>query len=84
MAILKFEETELKVNDNEPIKEGSREIGVPFGCENGMCGSCIINVEEGLENLSEQNEREKDLGLEDNQRLACQCSIKTGSVKINF
>ncbi len=84
MAILKFEDTELEVNDNEPIKESSREIGVPFGCENGMCGSCIINVEEGLENLSEQNEKEEDLGLEDNQRLACQCSIKTGTVKINF
>ena len=84
MAILKYEDTELETNDNEPIKEVAREIGVPFGCENGMCGSCIITIEEGLENLSEQNEKDEDLGLEDNQRLACQCSIKTGTVKINF
>tara|TARA_Y100000310_G_scaffold339275_1_gene431469 strand:+ start:1040 stop:1294 length:255 start_codon:yes stop_codon:yes gene_type:complete len=84
MAILKFEDTELEINDHEPIKEGAREIGVPFGCEDGLCGSCIIKVEEGMENLNERNDKEEDMGLEENQRLACQCNIKTGIVKINF
>ena len=84
MAILQYEGRELEINDHGPIKEGAREIGVPFGCEDGLCGSCIIEVEEGMENLNKRNDKEEDMGLEVNQHLACQGNIKTGIVKINF
>tara|TARA_Y100000031_G_scaffold107597_1_gene118443 strand:+ start:18 stop:272 length:255 start_codon:yes stop_codon:yes gene_type:complete len=84
MATIIHEDEKIDLMDHQKISETAKEIGVPFGCENGMCGACIITIEDGLENVSEKNEKEEDLGLEENQRLACQSKIKTGTIKINF
>jgi len=43
-----------------------------------------LHVVEGKENLSELTEEEKDLGRDKEHRLACQCKIKEGEVKIGF
>lgn len=86
MAKLIFNENEETIlEDGSPIKEICEESGVPFACEEGVCGTCVIEVEEGMENLSSFTQEEEDfLGEMGCERLACQCRIKSGCVKIKF
>lgn len=86
MAKLIFNENEETIlEDGSPIKEVCEEFGVPFACEEGVCGTCVIEVEEGMENLSPFTQEEEDfLGEMGCERLACQCRIKSGNVKIKF
>ncbi len=87
MAKLIFEDTgeEHELEDDAPIAEICEEAGVPFACTEGICGTCVIEVEEGMENLSEFTQEEEDfLGDLDTERLACQCKIKSGCVKVKF
>jgi len=87
MGKLIFEDTgeEHTLEDNSPIAEICEEAGVPFACTEGICGTCVIEVEEGMENLSEFTQEEEDfLGDMDIERLACQCKLKSGCVKIKF
>jgi ferredoxin len=73
---------EVEIPDGEPIKEYAKTLDIPFGCEHGICGTCIVTVEEGMENLSEKNRAEKEMHLADNQRLCCQIKIQKGNVII--
>ncbi len=76
---------EVEIEDGTSIKDACEENGVPFACEEGICGTCVIEVEEGMENLSPFTEEEEDfIGDACNERLACQCKIKGGCVKISF
>lgn len=76
---------EKKIPDGESIITCCEEAGVPFACTEGVCGTCIIEVTEGMDNLSEFTQEEKDfLGDMDRERLACQCKILHGLVKIKF
>ena len=77
------EETELP--DGSALTECCEEAGVPFACTEGICGTCVIEVLDGMENLSPQTEEEKDfLGVQNKERLACQCKIQYNSVTISF
>lgn len=73
-----------KVKDGEPITEACKKLGIPFSCTEGVCGTCIMEVVEGKENLSPINELESDLGADETYRFACQCKLKKGDVKIKF
>ncbi|MAG02938.1 ferredoxin [Candidatus Pacearchaeota archaeon] len=73
---------EVEVEDGSSMKIVEEEFNIPFGCEDGLCGSCIIEVGEGMENLTDKNDKERDMGIAENERLSCQCSIKQGVVKI--
>jgi len=87
MAKLKFDNTgeELALPDESPIAEACEQAGVPFACTEGVCGTCVIEVVEGMQNLSPFTQEEKDfLGDMECERLACQCKIKRGEVKIKF
>lgn len=61
---------------------------VLFGCRTGICGTCLVNIIEGGENLSAPDENEQEV-LEivapdhPNARLACQIKVK-GEVKIEY
>lgn len=50
-----------------------------FGCCQGQCGTCVIKVEKGHDNLSRMTEQEKATlsakQLEPACRLACQCAL---------
>ena len=87
MGKLIFEETgeECDIEPNGLIAEACEEAGVPFACSEGVCGTCVIEVTEGMENLSEFTQEEEDfLGEKGCERLACQCRLKKGAVKIKF
>ncbi len=59
---------------------------IPFGCEQGICGTCLVTIVEGEENLSDIESVEQEtldaMGSEDHQRLACQCSVEGGDVTV--
>ncbi len=87
MAKLIFEhqKEEKELEENEPIIQACEEAGVPFACTEGVCGTCVIEVVEGMENLSPFTQEESDfLGEQNKERLACQCKIRCGSVKVIF
>jgi ferredoxin len=87
MGKLIFEHSgeEKEVPDGEPIASVCEEAGVPFACTEGVCGTCVIEVVEGMDNLSPFTQEEKDfLGDEGNERLACQCKLRGGCIKIKF
>jgi len=75
---------EKEIKDGEAIRPAAEELGVLFGCEDGICGTCMIDVVEGEENLSELTQQEKDLERDREHRLACQCGINKGEVAIDF
>jgi ferredoxin len=59
---------------------------LPFGCRNGECGTCVVEIVQGMEFLSEINEKEKKVLKEagvgtskQNLRLSCQMKI----IKLN-
>ncbi len=88
MAKLVFEHNkeESELPDNSPIAEVCEDAGVPFACTEGVCGTCVIEVKKGHENLSKPTQEEKDF-LGDgacDERLACQCKIRCGTVEISF
>ena len=85
MATIKTAEKAVPVAEGEQIIEACKELGLPFGCHSGLCGTCEMEVVEGAENLSELSEQEKELGyLDRTHRRACQCRILKGVVKIRF
>lgn len=87
MAKLIFDNTgeEKELPDESSIQEVCEEAGVPFACTEGVCGTCVIEVVEGMENLSDFTTEEEDfLGEQLCERLACQCRIKSGCVKIKY
>lgn len=84
MATLIINDQEIEIEDGEKIVDAIEEAGVPIGCSNGVCGTCEIEVVSGMENLSELNDEEKDLGMEGQKRLGCQCTISSGTVKITY
>ena len=87
MAKLVFEDNneEIEVKDGERIQPACEEAGIPFACTEGICGTCVIEVTKGMENLSPYTQEEEDfLGEQDTERLACQCKIQKGLVNVKF
>ena len=89
MPQVEFEDDELIVQADEganlrdvAMNEGA---SIPFGCEQGICGTCLIETPEGGENLSEMDDQEQEtlqaIGGTPGQRLACQCQVN-GDVKV--
>jgi 2-oxoglutarate ferredoxin oxidoreductase subunit beta len=82
-AILASASQEVEVQPG-PIMGAAEELGVPFSCRQGICGTCEVKVTEGLENLEPQNEKEKNMKLPEDHHLCCQSKIKGGKVKLDF
>ena len=83
--ILENDENEIELPDGSEIQEACEEAGVPFACTEGICGTCVIEVAEGMENLSGFTQEEEDfLGELDFERLACQFKINGGTVQIRY
>jgi len=73
-----------RVKENDFIQDACRELGVEFGCSNGICGTCMIDVVDGENNLFSLTENEEILERDKKHRLACQCKIKKGDMKISW
>lgn len=84
MAKLIIDGTEHDVGDGNLIDEICENEGVPFSCNSGVCGTCQIEVLEGQDNLNDLNDEERELGMDRNNRLGCQCRILGGTVKITY
>ena len=85
MAKLILGSEELEVENGSDLKEPCEEAGVPFACTEGDCGTCVIEVKVGGENLNSMTQEALDfLGETEEERLACQCKIKQGTVKIDY
>jgi len=83
----KPENKTVEVPAGTPLMQVAEENGssITFSCRVGVCGSCIVNVDKGMENLSPKTDVEKStleaLGAKPNQRLACQCVVN-GDVEV--
>ena len=84
MAKIIIDNIEYEVQNCSQIAEICEKAGVPFSCNSGVCGTCQIEIVEGTENLNELNQEERDLGMDRNNRLSCQCVINGGIVKITY
>jgi ferredoxin len=55
---------------------------IPFSCRSASCGTCLVEVEAGLELLEPPEEPEIELldllGRTPTRRLACQARLKAG------
>lgn len=78
---------EVELEKETSLRELSKEKGWPiaFGCEDGVCGTCIVEVEDGSENMNEpddvENQTLETMMMKDGKhRLACKCQVK-GDVK---
>ncbi len=70
------------------VIEVSEKVGsaLTYGCREGDCGTCIMKVDKGWENLSEPSVLE-DKVLRENMagkhnRLACQAQVLGGDVAV--
>ncbi|MBI2415688.1 MAG: (2Fe-2S)-binding protein [Candidatus Kerfeldbacteria bacterium] len=56
------------------------DFTIPFGCENGVCGTCLISIKEGADHLTEPTNQEKEtldvIMAYPDQRLGCQCQVQ--------
>ncbi len=84
MFKLIIDQAEYDILDDGLIVSACKDAGIRFDCNSGVCGSCHIKILEGADNLTELTQEENDLGMDKDNRLACQCVIKTGTVKITF
>lgn len=84
MAIVRFEGEEREIANGSRVQEFCEDMGMPFGCTEGLCGTCRCTIVDGMQNLEPLNDREMDMGLEDGERLACQCVVISGSVEFGI
>jgi len=82
MAVLKNATAQVNVEDGERVQEAASDLGVSFGCRKGICGACVVEVLEGMDNLSAKNDAENEYSMRENDRMMCQCSITSGEVSI--
>jgi ferredoxin len=81
MAKVTFEDDNISVDveAGSNLKDVSEDAGamIPFGCEQGICGTCLSTVD-GAVSAIEENEQETldAMGAEEGQRLACQCQVE--------
>ena len=73
----------VEVEAGESLQTVIQDNGwpIPFGCGSGICGTCLVRVLKGKENLSPMDETEKQtldaMGSNDcEHRLACKCLVQ--------
>lgn len=60
--------------------------GITYGCREGECGTCIMTIVSGMENMSERSVLEdkvlKEILAGRKQRLACQAQVLGGEIVV--
>lgn len=83
MAVLQYQGESVEVEDGSKIKLAAKRLGIPFGCENGECGTCMCRVKQGQQNLGPMTDAEESFGLEGDYVLACQRKVMSGTVVLD-
>lgn len=93
MPRIRFENDDLEVEVEEgtalSLAAFQSEAGLPFGCRAGTCGTCVITVTAGEENLDPPGFVEEDtLGVVGEagpgRRLACQVILRDGDITVEW
>ncbi len=78
----------VDVPDGAQLDTLDGKSSVLFACKSATCGSCMVKVLEGMENLEEPNETESTglqaFGTDPKHRLMCQCKIKKGEITVEY
>jgi len=60
--------------------------GITYGCREGECGTCMMRVVSGMENMSERSVLEDKVLQENmagrNNRLSCQAQVLGGNIVV--
>lgn len=78
----------IDVEDGSRLQDAIDRSGadIPFGCREGNCATCMIEVISGMDNITAPTPNERVTLLEEeldmNIRLACQCRIQQGEIEI--
>jgi len=83
MASVIMGERRAQVKDGREIRDACKALGVPLECDDHH-HTCHIEILEGAENLAAHSEIEEKEGMDTTHRLACQCVIRKGNIKITF
>ncbi|CBW26624.1 ferredoxin, root r-b2 [Halobacteriovorax marinus SJ] len=80
----------VEVEDGKHLSEVLDATNSPilFGCRTGICGTCLIQVQEGMENTSAPCEDEREfleIVAEGDSTMRLACKVKTsGNIKIKY
>ncbi|MDR2152904.1 MAG: (2Fe-2S)-binding protein [Helicobacteraceae bacterium] len=83
----------INVKPGETLQEVIEKMGsgLPFGCRDGQCGTCIVEVVSGMDFISPKTEKEKVVlanfpDVSANARLTCQMKIQKhdGLVRLKY
>lgn len=79
--------TEVETEAGTTILQVALDHAIPIehACGgNGFCTTCLCKVQSGMENLSERNDKEENMGVtEDPERLGCQAEVH-GDVSVEI
>jgi 2Fe-2S ferredoxin len=92
MPIISFEDDQLDVQVDGKYKLtdvcDEHPVSLMFSCRDALCGTCLLEVTSGMENLSPMTPHERELldalaPDNPNARLGCQCMV-LGDVRIRI
>lgn len=82
MGQIKFNNQVVDIDSSGNFIEACEELDISFRCRHGRCGSCKVEVSEGIELLGPLSENELSRGLNEKERLMCQCNAPDGIVHL--
>jgi ferredoxin len=88
MPTLSIEDKQFNIRTGQELLQAYKintSLPLKFGCCMGDCGTCVIQIVEGFDNLSKMGTKEKETLMKKKFnsacRLACQCSLN-GDIEI--
>lgn len=89
-ATITFEDINITVTvpAGTRVIEVSEKVGssITYGCREGDCGTCLMKITDGWNNLSETSVLEDKILRENmagkHNRLACQAQLLTGHISV--
>ncbi len=91
MTTIRFEPSGAEVADVASgtalvdVTDANPNSAVPYSCRSASCGTCRVEVIEGMSALADAEDDELDVldvfGNEENVRLCCQLKLKDASVE---
>ena len=78
----------VTVPDGTRLIEVSEKVGagITYSCREGECGTCIMKIVSGMENLAQRSVLEDKVLQENmagrNNRLACQAQVLGGEIVV--